>query len=189
MRSFHRFLSVEPLEDRKTPAVQAFFAGGVLAVVGDANANDINVAAVDGELRVTNDGVDVPIRSFGAPTLDRTRAVVVFGGAGDDTITIDASLGAVPAALHGGAGNDALNGGDGNDLLYGDGGNDTINGGAGSDAAFGGFGNDRLDGGGADGSRDLLVGGPGADTFVRYAGEDDLFLDFRPLQGDVIEDA
>src|SRR5262245_22621573 len=37
--------SLEALEGRLTPATQAFFANGVLAVVGDAAANVITVAA------------------------------------------------------------------------------------------------------------------------------------------------
>jgi Ca2+-binding RTX toxin-like protein len=56
-------------------------------------------------------------------------AEVVFGGAGNDTI----SGGTGDDELHGGAGNDTLNGLAGNDLLVGDDGNDTLNGGAGDD--------------------------------------------------------
>jgi Ca2+-binding RTX toxin-like protein len=186
MRSYHRSLSLEQLENRLTPAVQAFFAGGVLAVVGDGEANAISVAAVGGQLQVTHNGDTVPIQSAVPPTLAQTLAVVVFGQGGDDTITVDSSLGEVPSALYGGLGNDTLNGGGGSDLLYGDGGNDTLNGQGGNDALFGGTGDDTLDGGGTDGRRDVLVGGPGADTFNRYVGEKDIFLDFRASQGDVV---
>jgi Ca2+-binding RTX toxin-like protein len=199
--------SLEALEDRVTPTVQAYFAYGVLAVVGDADPNDITVAAaVGGELQVTNNGAAVPIQSAVTPTLDNTLAVAVFGKGGDDTLTIDASLGGVAAALYGGdgndiltaqhygytllsgdAGDDVLQGGGGYDLLLGGDGNDSLNGGGGSDALFGGAGNDTLDGGGADGRRDLLVGGRGTDTFSRHAGENDLFLDVFAFQGDVIK--
>ncbi len=206
MRSSRRVLLFEQFEKRLTPAVQAFFAGGVLVVVGDADANEITVAAVNGNLEVTTDGNLVQIESEVPPTLAQTQAVAVFGQGGNDSITIDASLGAVLAVLYGGDdddtltahhvgssvlygndGDDTLNGGGGNDLLLGGAGNDTLNGGGGRDALFGGLGDDTLDGG-ADGQRDLLVGGPGADTFHRHAGENDWFLDVRISQGDLIKD-
>jgi Ca2+-binding RTX toxin-like protein len=206
-QSVRRVPSLEQFEDRLTPTVQAFFAGGVLAVVGDADPNEITVAAAGGALLVTNNGADVPIQSAVTPTLDQTLAVAVFGLGGDDVITIEASLGTVPAALYGGAGNDELTadhngysllygsygndiltGGGGNDVLAGDDGNDTLNGRGGSDLLLGGAGNDSLDGGGKDGRRDLLIGGSGADIFFRHAGENDIFLDFRGFQGDTFTD-
>jgi Ca2+-binding RTX toxin-like protein len=192
--------SVEQLEDRLTPATTAFFAFGVLTVVGDSADNDIVVSSDGGNLEVTDGGVTVAIRSFGGtPTLARTRAVVIAGLGGNDTLTVDASMGTVPAALSGGTGddtlnanhagasalsggdgNDTLNGGDANDVLHGGDGDDTLNGGGGRDLLYGGRGNDTLDGGGADGLRDILFGGPGADTFIKTAGEDDIFFDFDP---------
>lgn len=60
-----------------------------------------------------------------------TRAAIIFGGAGNDTI-------------RGGAGNDILLGGDGNDSLYGGGGANILIGGAGSDLLQGGNGSDLL---------------------------------------------
>src|SRR5262245_20709150 len=78
-QSVRRVPSLETLEDRPVPPVQAFFAGGVLAVVGDADPNEITVAVEAGELKVTNNGADVPIQSAVTPTLDQTLAVAVFG--------------------------------------------------------------------------------------------------------------
>jgi Ca2+-binding RTX toxin-like protein len=199
--------SPEQFEDRLTPATSAVFAFGVLAVYGDTGNNEIVVQSVDGNLRVTDNGENVPIRSFsGAPTLARTRAVTLAGLGGNDQLTVDASMGTVPAAISGGsgddtlnaehggnsvlsgnAGNDVLDGGGGNDALFGGIGNDDLNGGGGADLLSGGPGNDGLDGGGADGVRDILVGGFGADGFVQTDGEADLFLDFNPGQGDTIE--
>ena len=74
----------------------------------------------------------------------------LFGGAGDDRLNFDSSIG-----------NNLLFGGDGNDSLSASGygsdgasGNNTLNGGAGSDFLTGGNGNDAL------------YGGNGVDTFV-----------------------
>jgi uncharacterized secreted protein with C-terminal beta-propeller domain len=106
-------------------------------------------------------------------------AVNVYGGNGDDTITIDPSVGRLPKVrfslfggpgndrLTGGPGNDLLDGGDGNDTLVGNGGNDTLLGGAGNDVLDGGSGNDVLNGGTGD---DVLHGGSGASTLIGGPG-------------------
>jgi Ca2+-binding RTX toxin-like protein len=184
----HRPLSCEQLEDRVTPATTAVFLFGVLTVVGDGTDNEIVVRSEGGNLQVTDRGETVPIRSFrGAPTLAQTRAVVVTGLGGDDTITIDGeTLGTVPAALSGDAGNDVLSGGAGSDVLLGGAGDDILFGGDGTDLLSGGRGNDNLDGGGADGDRDILIGGLGADLFHPTDGEEDIFLDFDEDEGDTI---
>jgi len=50
--------------------------------------------------------------------------IQVFGQGGNDTITLNESNGALPAAeLFGGTGNDVLTGGSGGDLLFGQSGN------------------------------------------------------------------
>src|SRR5262245_53945664 len=128
----HSPLSFDQLEDRLTPATTAFFAFGVLAVTGDGAANNITVSAnADGTLKVTDNGENVAIRSFGGtPTLARTALVTIAGQGGNDTLTADASLGAVSAVLSGGDGDDTLNGGGGKDVLLGGAGNDSLNGGA-----------------------------------------------------------
>jgi Ca2+-binding RTX toxin-like protein len=114
--------------------------------------------------------------------------IVVTGGNGNDTLTID---GSVPTHAHvrmnGNAGGDTLIGGAGDDVLEAgenynspDNGNDTLIGNAGSDVLYADPGGDNLNGG--DGN-DLLVssvatcqghtfdGGPGEDT-VSYARSD-----------------
>jgi Ca2+-binding RTX toxin-like protein len=143
MRSFRSALSLEQLEVRMTPATQAFFSEGVLTVVGGGNANKIAVAAIAGRLQVTDGGAAVPIHSSVTPTLAQTLRVAVFAEGADDSVTIDASLVAVPAELYGDDGNDTLTanhrgdsrlaGGNGNDTLIGGFGNDIINGDAGND--------------------------------------------------------
>jgi Ca2+-binding RTX toxin-like protein len=89
------------------------------------------------------------------------------GGAGDDV-------------LIGGGGDDALYGEDGADQLWGGAGSDQMNGGAGADLLVGGDGNDFLVGGLADGIRDTLIGGVGADEFstdgvINYVTQGQLF--------------
>jgi Ca2+-binding RTX toxin-like protein len=105
---------------------------------------------------------------------------IVYGGAGNDRISINTSkyaAGDLGDTLHGeagddylkggykddvlvggtgldrllgGDGNDTLHGGDQNDFLDGSFGDDTLNGGSGNDTLMGGFGNDTLDGGTGD---------------------------------------
>src|SRR5262245_56286587 len=147
-RSNGKVLSFERLENRLTPTAQAFFAGGVLAVVGDTNANNIVVSSAGGNLQVTDNSTPVTIKAlFGTPTLAQTHLVVVFGREGNDQITIDASLGTVPAALYGGRGNDSLTANhNGNSLLYGGDGNDNLKGGGGKDLLLGDEGDDVLNG-------------------------------------------
>lgn len=112
--------------------------------------------------------------------------VVIYGGFGDDEITIHPSVGyrfgiygdAGSDTLRGGAGNDVIYGGAGIDVIYGGGGNDTIFGEFGGDYLFGEDGDDELrgmagrdylDGGIGD---DRLVGGDGSDTLSGDAGDD-----------------
>jgi Ca2+-binding RTX toxin-like protein len=58
------------------------------------------------------------------PTVANTGLIQAFGRAGDDTVTLDESNGALPRAeLFGG---DTLTGGSDSDRLFGQGGNDTL---------------------------------------------------------------
>jgi Ca2+-binding RTX toxin-like protein len=87
-----------------------------------------------------------------------TWGVIIFGGAGNDTITAIAGSLMISA----GTGNDTVNGSGFNDNISGDGGNDTINGNA---------GNDHLDGdtGGVNiGTNDTGDGGAGTDTCLDF---------------------
>ena len=93
---------------------------------------------------------------------------------GNDTIALDETNGALPAAqLFGGAGNDTLTGGSGNDQLFGQGGDDILNGKGGNDLLFGGLGNDVLTGGTGD---DQVFGQEGDDRMIWNPGDGtDLF--------------
>src|SRR4051794_19490244 len=123
-----RFLpALEPLSERILPAVTASFSPGtgVLSVLGDAQANTITVSRdAAGKLLVNGGAVQV---TGGVATVANTSLIQVFGQDGNDTISLNETNGALPAAnLFGGAGNDILTGGSGNDMLFGQAGNDTL---------------------------------------------------------------
>jgi Ca2+-binding RTX toxin-like protein len=144
----------------------------LLTALGDSLDNTVTVSRdAAGRILVNNGAVPVV---GGAPTVANTATIQVFGQGGNDTITLDESNGALPAAqLFGGDGNDVLTGGSGNDLLFGQAGNDTLLGKGGNDMLFGGAGNDVLIGGDGD---DQLFGGAGNDRMIWNPGDDnDLF--------------
>ncbi|WP_050626740.1 beta strand repeat-containing protein [Bradyrhizobium viridifuturi] len=86
-------------------AVTANLAAGVLSVIGDA-ADDTITTSRDAAGVIAVDGGAVPIAG-GPSTTANTTAINIFGQGGDDTITLDASNGALPpVTLDGGAGND-----------------------------------------------------------------------------------
>ncbi len=121
----------------------------------------------------------------GNDTINTGKGVdVVYGDNGRDTIR----TGPGRDYAFGGNGRDTLRGGSGVDLLAGEGGKDTIiggpgdddlHGGKGADTVKGGPGNDLIDGSigfcdtpgycaalWVDNARDILVGGPGNDSFT-----------------------
>lgn len=113
----------------------------------------------------------------------------ILGGAGADSIVLEAA-GAAARSVLGNAGNDTLVGGAGFNLLDGGDGNDSITGGAETDSLIGGAGDDTINGGGGDdeifgnAGNDQLTGGEGndtvqgdtgADTFFAGLGDDEIF--------------
>jgi Ca2+-binding RTX toxin-like protein len=159
------------------PNSTAFFALGVLSVVGNSQDNNIVISRdAAGKLIVTDGGVAVTIVG-GTPTVANTVSINVVGGAGNDTITLNEANGALPKAnLVGGAGNDTLTGGSGNDTLAGQAGNDSLLGKGGADQLFGGSDNDTLTGGDGDDNvngeagNDRMIWNPGDDTDVNEGG-------------------
>jgi Ca2+-binding RTX toxin-like protein len=155
-------------------------AAGLLSVIGDpARKNAITVSR-DAAGNIILNGGAIPIVG-GRATVANTRTIQVFGRDDGDTITMDETNGALPAAqLFGGAGDDTITGGSGNDLLFGQGGNDTLLGKGGNDFLFGGDGNDTLIGGAGDdqvfgqAGDDLMIWNPGdgTDLFEGGAGND-----------------
>jgi uncharacterized delta-60 repeat protein len=105
-------------------------------VTGTAGNDSILIDGTGGRLTVTVNGFR---QSFSNRTYGR---VDVYGGAGDDGITV---RGGVFAKLFGGDGNDRITGGPGRGQLYGDAGDDTLDGGLGDDYLSGGDGTDTVD--------------------------------------------
>src|SRR5580692_6208033 len=150
-------------------SIKASFSrtAGLLSVTGD-NVDDAITVNRDAAGNILINGGAVSITG-GPATVANTALIQVFGQGGNDTISLDESNGALPAAqLFGGAGNDVLTGGSGNDLLFGGAGNDTLLGKAGNDLLFGGDGNDTLIGGTGN---DQMFGGAGNDLMVWNPGE------------------
>jgi Ca2+-binding RTX toxin-like protein len=153
-------------------ATNASFSSGVLTEFGDAADNSIVTRRNAAGQLLVNGGA-VPVLN-GVATVANTSVIHAFGLGGDDTITLDESNGALPAAqLFGGDGNDKLTGGSGNDLLFGQAGNDILNGKGGADLLFGGDGNDVLTAGAGD---DQVFGQAGDDRMIWSPGDgSDLF--------------
>src|SRR5260370_819866 len=150
-------------------AIKASFSpgAGLLSVFGDDLADQITLSR-DAAGRILINGGAIPVLG-GQPTVANTTLMQVFGQGGNDTITLDESNGALPAAqLFGGNGNDTLTGGSGNDMLFGGAGNDTLLGKGGNDLLFGGAGNDTLIGGTGD---DPALGEAGNDRMVWNPGD------------------
>lgn len=132
------------------------------------------------------------VATSGNDTLDitATDAVTVFGGEGDDTISVisqsfDDNSGRITIyaengndTVQGGASTEYINGMMGNDSLLGSDGNDTIEGGKGDDYVFGEYGDDSVNGNrGADTvygneGNDIVRGGRGADYVAGNDGDD-----------------
>lgn len=150
---------------------------GVLTVFGDALDNNIVISRnAAGQILVNGGAVQI---LGGTPTVANVSLIQAFGQAGNDTITIDETNGAMPKAnLFGGSGNDTLTGGSGNDMLFGQDGNDTLLGKGGSDFLFGGAGNDTLTGGDGndqvfgESGNDRMIWNPGDDTDLNEGGAD-----------------
>ncbi len=168
----------QALEVRALLSASAVFvpATGVLTVTGDAQNNALTVGRdTAGDITVNGGAVKI---SGGSATVGNVSLIQVFGEAGNDTISIDETNGALPRAnLFGGDGNDTLIGGSGADQLFGQAGNDTLLGMGGIDLLFGGDGNDILTGGAGndqvfgEGGNDQMVWNPGDGTDLNEGGD------------------
>jgi Ca2+-binding RTX toxin-like protein len=152
-------------------AIKAKFTAGVLSVTGD---NDDNSITITGSRNATGQIEQILINgaaiSVQGDPLTNANEIDVFGGNGNDTISLDniappAGQALPTAHLFGGNGNDTLFGGGGNDILDGGAGDDMVTGGKGADTAFLGTGNDTFIWNPLDGN-DTVDGGNGFDTLV-----------------------
>ena len=159
----------ESLEPRLALAVSQSY--GTWTITGDsdpAQPNDTILVdrnpANTAQLRATVNGVVV-----GTIRESRVTTIRIFGGAGDDTITVTIPGNTrIKTVLNGGAGSDTITGGDGSDTILGGSGNDTLSGGRGNDTLRGGAGADSLAGGQGN---DTLQGDAGIDTLRGGAGQ------------------
>ena len=154
-------------------AIKANFTAGLLSVTGN-NGDDAITVNRDATGQILLNGVAISVQG-GQPTLTNTTEIDVFGGNGNDTISLDnvappAGQALPTAHLFGGNGNDTLIGGAGNDILDGGAGDDTVVGGKGTDTAFLGAGNDTFIWNPGDGN-DVVEGGSGFDT-LDFRGAD-----------------
>jgi hypothetical protein len=133
-------------------------AGPALVVSGTAAADVITIGQnPDGSLAVSVNGHLTSVPSVDVPRLS------VDGGAGNDAITVQASV-QVDLTIFGGPGGDVIaDHGAGNDAIDGGPGNDKLSGGSGSDLLFGGAGSDQLT---LNGPGGLMAGGPGTDSYA-----------------------
>lgn len=148
---------------------------GVLIVVGSEKAEKIKLLLKSDKIDVTVNG-----RSKGMFALASIQSIAIDALGGNDTVEVAAKI-AIPASIHGGAGDDKLTGGLGNDTINGGAGKDRIRGGRGDDYLDGGIGSDNIHGDqgndhiiGGDGN-DRLSGDSGSDTIEGGAGKDKIF--------------
>lgn len=143
------------------------YSGGWNIIGAPVFQNELNAAAVSGNLRIDLSGTSAS--NIGGKSLIVSGGIArLLGGDGHDTL-----LGAAgDEAIHGARGNDTIDGGAGNDSLYGGDGHDSLSGGSGHDSLSGGDGNDTLFGGSGqdvlttDSGLDFLWGGADADIFL-----------------------
>src|SRR6266851_3218355 len=170
-------------------AIKATFfpTAGLLSELGDGVDNTI-VTSRDAAGQLFVNGGAVPING-GQATVANTSTIQVFGQGGNDTIALDESNGALPAAqLFGGAGNDTLTGGSGADQLFGDAGNDRMiwNPGDGSDLFEGGDGTDTAEVNGGNASETFTITANGSRVRFDRVSPAPFFLDIGTTENLVV---
>ena len=114
------------------------------------------------------DSVNVSYNGHLFRNLDFSGSIYVYGGKGNDRLTLPATL-YIPALLSGGDGDDFIRGGAMSDTLLGGSGNDSMFGSSGNDYMEGNTGDDRIQG---DDGNDILLGGDGDDDLIGSGGRD-----------------
>jgi Ca2+-binding RTX toxin-like protein len=137
------FLSSDPSQ----PTRQALFVRG-----GDAaDQIEIRRGSTASLIRVLINGV-----SQGEFNQSQVGRIIVYGGGGNDNISIFNDIGAIATLIYGEEGNDILRGGLSTNFIDGGSGNDTLSGNTGRDIIIGGLGQDQINGSSGD---DILIGG------------------------------
>jgi hypothetical protein len=128
------------------PYRPVYGSDGVLRVYGTSNADTIRISRSPSKPDRLVFVIDGHNYAYDA---DAIGNLYIYGGDGNDSITIDERYGKIfsNVRMTGDAGNDTLTAGSGNDTLFGGDGNDRLFGGDGRDRLDGGFGTDRLTGG------------------------------------------
>jgi Ca2+-binding RTX toxin-like protein len=131
---------------------------------GKTTADTVYVGA-DGIAVNTDSRVDITVAGAESYVFSLGEGNDIFGGQGGFGTGLASTAGVV---VYGGAGVDTLTGTDDDDEIYGGDGNDVIAGDAGDDELYGGEGDDTFDEGGASNGGDVFNGEAGRDT-VSYA--------------------
>jgi len=145
--------------------------GDELRLAGDGVGDQVIIDRTAGGVIRVDVGANGTFEDDGSSTIVNTTRIVVNAGGGDDVVTLNEAMGALPGAtMNGDEGNDTLTGGSNGDDLSGSAGDDTILGKGGFDTLTGGSGADTITGGDAD---DGASGDEGDDTFIWNPGDDD----------------
>src|SRR5947207_9514950 len=168
---------LQHLESRQLMSASAALSNGVLTITG-TSGNDyvyVTLQVSDSTINIYQSGTKTS--SYASSSV---KKIVGYGNGGNDQLWISSNVGAIPASLDGGAGDDELIGAGGNDTLVGGIGNDNLSGGDGNDALDGGDGLDTLAGGNGNNTlkggngNDRLTGGANSDTLDGGLGADDI---------------
>jgi Ca2+-binding RTX toxin-like protein len=138
-----------------------------LTVLGDSRANAIVLSRdLAGDILVNGGGVAI---EGPKATVFNVKQIRILAGAGNDTVSLDETNGALPRAdIFGGLGNDRITGSSNLNRLLGGPGSDVLIGGRGDELLSGGGGSDFVDGN--QGTDDVVLG-DGNDTFQWDPGD------------------
>jgi len=148
----------------------------ILMIGGSTSADTVNVTKLGtpDTIAVSFSQADGLVANYTQNyTFSTLSRIEIYGGMGDDVITINTSVDAIPTLLSGGPGRDTLTGGKGNDTILGGFGDDLLVGGEGNDIMNGGFGSDLVKGGIGN---DSIVSTEGDDVILGEAGIDTIYV-------------
>lgn len=147
-----------------TPPPGVGFAEGVLSVFGTPDDDVIRIVKIGTRYQLQVNGESYPLAEW-----SQMVQVEVDAADGDDLVDLRRLPRTKAAVVWGGAGSDTIHGGSGPDVLRGDEDDDRLYGRAGHDVLLGGDGRDRISASSGD---DLLIGGADADILSGSTGAD-----------------